>query len=1184
MALASFFRNMFHLNPGWQQLAVRILLTLPIAYLPIRLSDAPEAVSLFWYTNVWIIALVVQLPYRKWIPVLAAAITCSFIGCMLGGQQLQVALLYVPMNTLHTLAMAYAIRNLAVWPDVGASPGHLVRLLLLGVVVPTLIVGLFGAFILASSPADFLPTYYRLFTGSTITAVGALPFLAAVACEVQADEKPSWLNRRTLAAAIMVSFAVFFVFASVSNPFISTAIILLAPAVALSFAGLALCILLVTATAAFALFFDIYNFPSVGVELHFELRGISLPLACLPALLVSVYVQSNRRNLRQLDHARRDLQQALDALPSMVAYWDKDLVNRFANRAYVDRFGGKTEGVTGRRIHDVLGDELFLKHQASIEEVLREGKYQEFETVLDDERLGPRQSLVSYVPDIVNDEVAGFYVLIHDVTKIKETERELKRALVEADEARRLAEEASRAKSHFVANMSHEIRTPLNAVIGISQLLQDTSLDERQQAYLSKISSSSKALLHVINDILDFAKVESGQMTFEKTIFNLESTIETVTDLFVLPASEKGVELLIDIPVDVSGDYISDPFRLAQVLTNFVGNAVKFTAQGEVCLKVERLAINGNFAKLKFSVRDTGIGIQPGEINRLFSAFIQADSTTTRRYGGTGLGLAIARRIVHLMGGEIEVQSEPGKGSTFSFTVDLECAGPCRFDVKHIEFLADYRVLVVDDNETVRDILADLLKMWNIETFTAKSGDEALDIMQAQAEAGQDIHAMLLDWRMADMDGGLVVGHLREMQVPINATVIAMITEADRQDILEVLGSSDLIPILLKPITPSKLLRVLLAAKKNIVEPDPSGSEYSRQLALGAVKLSGRHMLLVEDNGLNRTVACELLSKLGVTMDIAENGKQAVVLAGKNRYDAILMDLQMPEMDGFEATRQIRELFSPDDLPIIAMTAAVGKEDRQATLEAGMNAHVPKPIDLNELISVLVDLTDKKPGETLPDNFEFPQAGAKLTDEEEEKLIELAAAGINVREIVGRYAGDSRLLISTLRIFAQSFSTFEEELDIALAARDLATLQRTVHTLKGAAGNVGAEEIWRLAEAYETDLKTGIQKPGNSLLPALKRLLAVIHRLLPPESISDEPANIDMSQFSLEKFTELGMYLRRSQVVPPHLVEWLRGLQKVDRLQCPVEDLLRLMNNYNYAQAFVRLEQIQSEFFASDRE
>ncbi|MGM9486142.1 response regulator [Ideonella sp. YS5] len=540
---------------------------------------------------------------------------------------------------------------------------------------------------------------------------------------------------------------------------------------------------------------------------------------------------------------------------------------------------------------------------------------------------------------------------------VRQRTAQFEEATLRAEEARQRAEEASRAKSDFLANMSHEIRTPMNAILGMSQLAMRTALDSRQQNYVQKIHAAAESLLGIVNDILDFSKVEAGKLDVEAVDFDLGEVLDNLANVLGMKAEEKGLELVYVEPPDLPQALVGDPLRLSQVLLNLGNNAVKFTERGEVALTVQKKAQDPDGVELHFEVRDTGMGIAPAQLERLFQPFEQADASTSRRHGGTGLGLAISRQLVRLMGGELEVQSEPGRGSRFFFTLrfTLQAKQPGPVPLRQ-EGLLGSRALVVDDNACARELLVEMVEMLGLKADWAVDGNEALQKVAAAEAGGTAYDIVLLDWKMPGMDGVDCARRLHELtrSHPRPPTVM-MLTAFSRDEVLRRLADQrvQVAALLTKPVTPSTLFDASCQALGVASAAALRGQRRQKAQVEHQARLQGARLLLVEDNEVNRELALELLTDEGISVAVAFDGREALQMLERERFDAVLMDCQMPVMDGFAATRALRKRAELADLPVIAMTANAMVSDRQKALDAGMNDHIAKPINVGQMFSTL---------------------------------------------------------------------------------------------------------------------------------------------------------------------------------------------------------------------------------------
>lgn len=685
--------------------------------------------------------------------------------------------------------------------------------------------------------------------------------------------------------------------------------------------------------------------------------------------------------------------------------------------------------------------------------------------------------------------------------KVEERTRELKAA-------RDIAEEATRSKSEFLANMSHEIRTPLNAIMGLSNLSLKTSLTEKQRDYLTKIDISARNLLGIINDILDFSKIEAGKLVMDSHNFDLFEVMDNLANMFSGKSAEKGIELVISVSPDVPRFLIGDPLRLGQVLINLVSNSLKFTDSGEVVVKVELIEKLNGRAELKFSVRDTGIGIEPAKLPDLFMAFIQADGSTTRQYGGTGLGLAISKRIVEMMEGRIWAESDKGKGSCFQFTALFKCQSVEKAYPNIIpRDLQDLRTLVVEDNEAARVILKEILESFHFDVSTANSGTDALHKLSADRATSYEL--IMMDWMMPDMDGIEVIKKIRQHEKYAHIPIILM-TAFGREELMVNAEKAGASAFLFKPLKQSLLFDTImevLGRKGAAFQKDEEviDKDYER-----AEHIKGAHVLLVEDNAINQLVAMEILKKAGIVVSVANNGEEAVTMFKQFAYDAILMDVQMPVMDGFAATRAIRGIESemplrherpdvgsqngvvekrdrPAEIPIIAMTAHAMKGDREKCISEGMNDYVTKPIDIDKLFKVLGRWMRKDVKTVSPD--EGP-AGIEVSAPEED--LPRGLPGIDMESALRRLDGNKRLFKDLLLEFKRDYAGVLDDLRGALRIGDIEAAQRIAHTIKGVAGNLSAKDLMAASGSLEIGIRDGNMEDMDLLMERFEQGIHVI--------------------------------------------------------------------------------------------
>jgi two-component system sensor histidine kinase/response regulator len=704
-----------------------------------------------------------------------------------------------------------------------------------------------------------------------------------------------------------------------------------------------------------------------------------------------------------------------------------------------------------------------------------------------------------------NDRNKGTVWIIDDIT----VERNVMHAMRQAQQ---LAEEAARTKSDFLANMSHEIRTPMNAIIGMTHLALRTELTRQQHDYLKKIQGSSQHLLGIINDILDLSKIESGKMVVEHIEFNLDKVLEDVTSLIGDRAGAKGLELILDVGAGVPRNLVGDPLRIGQVLINYATNAVKFTEKGMIAIHGKVTKETDDEVMMYFAVTDTGIGISEEQRSRLFKSFEQADSSTTRKYGGTGLGLAIAKQLVGMMGGEVGVESEVGKGSTFWFTARLEKGRDAFKSMLPVPDLRGRRVLIVDDNDYAREVLADLLRSMTFVVSAVASGREAVEAVKQAADNGQPYEVVFLDWQMPEMNGIETALHIKKA-VSNSCPHLLMVTAHGRDEVMRTAEVSGIEELLVKPVTASLLFDTLIRVLSPVTDEQ-------RQICKGATaedavkEFAGSRILLVEDNDLNQEVAVALLGTAGFVVDIAENGAVAIEMlkkhAGTNYYALVLMDMQMPVMDGLTATREIRKLPQFGELPIVAMTANAMATDRQRCIEAGMNDHLAKPINPDQLWAAMHRWIAKSPSSsqkklvTLPSD---PDTGIN-------ESVGFSIEGLDTATGLRLALGSKDLYLSLLGKFVKGQVDFPARATAALSASDWPALQRHAHTLKGTAAQIGANDIRDAAARIEEAIRGGasandyVSLIGN-ILPALGNMIAAIRDVLPRQEVAEPMAQAD---------------------------------------------------------------------------
>jgi signal transduction histidine kinase/CheY-like chemotaxis protein/HPt (histidine-containing phosphotransfer) domain-containing protein len=706
---------------------------------------------------------------------------------------------------------------------------------------------------------------------------------------------------------------------------------------------------------------------------------------------------------------------------------------------------------------------------------------------------------LGHVVKDANGKPTDMYGVTQDVTAFKQLETDLRLAMQKSDDA-------TKAKSAFLANMSHEIRTPMNAIIGLSYLALKTPLNPKQRDYVSKVHDAGTSLLSIINDILDFSKIEADKLDIETTDFQLDEVISMVTTLTAQKAHDKGLEFLIHVAPAIPEQLLGDPVRLGQILTNFVNNAIKFTERGDIGLNIDLLERTGEKVQLKFSVRDTGIGMTREQAAKLFQPFSQADMSTTRKHGGTGLGLSISRELAELMGGRIWLESEPGVGSTFNFTIWLEVGSATGSGKIVPEKLSRLRVLIVDDNAVAREILQEPLSALASRVDTVASGKEALAAIK-EKDPADPYDIVFMDWRMPGMDGLETSRHIKSNETLQHQPAIVLVTAFGREEVREEAERLQLDGFLVKPVTKSTIVDTLV----NVFAAD-SEETVTTDEGEQALRLRGARILLAEDNEINQQIAVELLECTGAMVKVANNGREAVDILSNGPqpppFDVVLMDLQMPEMDGYQATAKLRSDARFAALPIIAMTAHATIEERQRCLASGMNDHISKPIDPSALFETVARYYRSAPGTSASvpaiaktSDPVVKTAGVPEVESRADNMEIPTVEGLNSVEGLLRVAGNRKLYLKLLRQFSAQQSDAPGRITELLKAGDRPAAERTAHTVKGVAANLGVKTVQLAAGELEKAIHDGAdaarleslrQQFATVLTPFVDRLRAAL--------------------------------------------------------------------------------------------
>ncbi len=778
---------------------------------------------------------------------------------------------------------------------------------------------------------------------------------------------------------------------------------------------------------------------------------------------------------RQAEKALEERTAFLDSLikntPIGIVVIDPNDAVQFCNPAFEKLFRYRQKDISGRRLYELISASAEDPQVQSHRHRLARGQITHIVT----QRKRSDGSLVDVeaysVPLMAEGKLTGAVLLYQDITERKRAEE----ALTRAKEA---AEAANRAKSEFLANMSHEIRTPMNGIIGMTELALDTKLSSEQREYLTMVKSSADSLLVLINDILDFSKIEAGKMELEEVEFPFEQTVGETAKVLAMRAHQKGLEMAWRVAPGIPERLRGDAHRLRQVIVNLAGNAVKFTERGEIAIEVEKESEDESGMVLHFRVRDTGIGVAKEKQAMIFEAFTQADSSASRKYGGTGLGLAITTRLVSLMGGRIWLESEVGKGSTFHFTARFEHADPktARSTEKAGEILRDVSVLVVDDNQTNRIGLSENLCRWGMRPEAVDSGQAALESLEQAQTENRRYQLMITDMQMPEMSGLELAARVRQNAACRDIPVILLSSSAHPQETARA-RELGIAAYLTKPVQPAELRGAIVKAlgpsdeAREGMVPDEKEPDEGRP---------GMRVLLAEDNVVNRKLAVALLEKRGHTVMVAENGQEALAILERESADVVLMDLQMPVMDGFEAIRAIRakEQCDGGHLPIVALTAHAMQGDRERCLEAGADDYVAKPVKTAELFAAIERATKGR------DALQPPQEAASRTPDEP---LDWAAA-------LERVDGDRELLEELVRLFIETSPTSIEEMRRALEIRDAKQLDRLAHTIKGSSASLGANRVSQAARLLEMRARSGAIENAGELIDALQ---VELDRILP---------------------------------------------------------------------------------------
>jgi PAS domain S-box-containing protein len=922
--------------------------------------------------------------------------------------------------------------------------------------------------------------------------------------------------------------------------------------------------------------------------LAFVVMGITLMLSLGGTLFVLAASERTNQFLRKardqleehVEKRTKDLNAALDELESVssvILRWLPDVTISSMNTYGLNLFGYSAEELIGKSQFGTIVKIDNEHAHAEIEDMVRD-------IVADPERYfhiecqnfnrdGEGVWMSWSSNPILNEDGSLREILAigQDITERKILEAELETAMNQANAA-------TKAKGDFLANMSHEIRTPMNAIIGLSDLSLRAGLNPKQHDYLSKIHASANALLVIINDILDFSKIEAGKVEIEQIPFLLNEVLDHLAMVSVDSSQTKRLELLFRRDPHLPDVLLGDPTRVGQVLSNLVSNAIKFTEAGEVVVDLQQKNRSANTVTIRFSVSDTGVGMTEEQQAQLFKSFSQADSTITRKYGGTGLGLAISQQLTGMMGGSIEVTSTPGQGSTFKFDLEMDIVEEQAAVVESDQELKGLSVLVVDDNAMAREILNEYLDSFGYQVTLTENGEQAIELL----ERSQSFDLVLVDWIMPGISGLDVAAYIQQHKIQAKIILVSSrdMNSAEHSDLID--------EYLAKPVNPSALFDTIMRTFGKSVT---HYSNFRRRLGeLNLAPLKGARVLVVEDSEINQQIATELLQEASMIVEVAPNGQEALDKLEHESFDCVLMDVQMPVMDGYTATRKIREDARFKDLPVLAMTANAMPEDRAAALESGMNDHIPKPIDPQELYRALLHwITGVKQPTTIYSSGESgpEEVGSTIPDSDKEASgLPAELPGIRINEGLARLNSNTTLYLKLLQDFISEYTDCANNIQQQLDSGDLQHASMLAHKLRGVANNLSAYQLGESAQVIEEQIKAelAVTKEQVGDLRAAFAALADSVSQISDGLAPDASAGTINRQEALNLVHKMQQLIAHSDARALDLIKQLLTETEMEsELAEDLDAVKELLEVYNFADAALRLNKVEA-FFAINLE